>query len=63
VLIKEISMKVRTDLRSGNMLDDAAQEANKALNQVTGFVSEASAEAEKLTNSVINAGKCVYGSF
>jgi len=56
-------MKVRTDLRSGNMLDDAAREANKALNQVTGFVSEASAEAEKLTDSVINAGKCVYGSF
>ena len=29
-------MKIKTDLRAGNLLDDAAREANKTLDQVTG---------------------------
>jgi len=45
-------MKVETDLRAGNVLDDAAQGANELMNQVNGFLTSASVEAEGLTNTV-----------
>lgn len=56
-------MKVRTDLRSGSMIDDAANEAIKGINQMTGFINEASVEAEALTNKMVNAAKCVTSAF
>ena len=56
-------MKVKTNLRSGSMLDDAVNEANKAVNQVTAFVSEASTEADKLTGKVVNAANCIGKAF
>jgi hypothetical protein len=56
-------MKVRTNLSSGNVVNDASQEVSKAFNQITEFVSEAGMEADKITSGLTNSLNCIKNSF
>jgi len=56
-------MKVKTNLKSGNVVSDTYQEMTKAVNQANDFVSEASNAAEKITSGLSNTWNCVTKSF
>jgi hypothetical protein len=47
-------MKVSTNLKAGGYLQTAAEEAGKAWNQVTSFVSKAEAEAKTVTREALD---------
>jgi hypothetical protein len=55
-------MKVETNLKAGGMLQDATYQAGNAVNQVSGFVSQANQQAENLTNSVVSTTKSLWNS-
>ena len=56
-------MKVKTNLSSGNIVNVASQEVSKAVNQITGFVSEAGQEADKISNGLTKSLNCIKNSF
>jgi hypothetical protein len=47
-------MKVKTNLKSGNVLNDAVQVVNYGANQVSGFFSAADQQAKGLVKSAKN---------
>lgn len=47
-------MRVETDIRAGNVVNDVVDQANKFGGQVSGFLSSANQQAEGLTTSVVN---------
>ena len=47
-------MRVETDIRAGNFVDDVVNQANKFGGQVSDFVSSANQQAEGLTTTVVN---------
>ncbi len=53
-------MKVETDLRAGNLLTDAAQEADQIKSQVSEYLAGASKQAKDLTSSVTNAATSLW---
>jgi len=55
-------MKVTTDLRAGNIVEDVQNLAGQATDQVVGYVSSASQEAEDLTAWLGNTANAVWQS-
>jgi hypothetical protein len=53
-------MKVTTDLRAGNVVEDVQHLAGQATDQVVGFVSSASQEAQDLTAWLGNTANSVW---
>lgn len=48
-------MKVKTNLKSGNVLNDATHLVNSSVNQVSGFLSAANHQAQTLSHGAKNA--------
>ena len=55
-------MKVTTDLRSGNVLTDAAQEVDQIAQQVSAFVADAGSQADNFTSEVTQASTSLWNS-
>jgi hypothetical protein len=53
-------MKVSTDLRAGNLVEDATQFVEKVSDQTAGFISTANRQAKNLATSVGNATNAVW---
>jgi hypothetical protein len=53
-------MKVKTGLRSGNILEDISRETTKAIDEVTRFVSEAGLEADKLADNISSSASSFW---
>ncbi len=53
-------MKVKTNLKSGNWLDDAMGAASNLSGQVSGFFSAAEQQAEGFTGSVANTANALW---
>lgn len=53
-------MKVKTDLKSGNWLDDALGAASNLGDQVSGFFYAAEQQAEGFTHSVANTANALW---
>jgi hypothetical protein len=55
-------MKVSTDLKSGNVINDAANLVSQGTAQVTGFVSAADQQARAVTQTVANTAQSAWNS-
>jgi hypothetical protein len=55
-------MRVNTDLKSGNVINDAANLVNQGAAQVTGFVSAADKQARAVTKTVTNTAQSAWNS-
>jgi hypothetical protein len=55
-------MRVNTDLKSGNVISDAANLVNQGAAQVTGFVSAADRQARAVTQTVTNTAQSAWNS-
>jgi ABC-type transporter Mla subunit MlaD len=53
-------MKVQTNLKSGNWLEDAMQAASNLGDQVGGFFDTAGQQAQGFTNSVANTASALW---
>jgi len=53
-------MKVKTDLKAGNLISDATALVQQSVDYVTGFVSAANNQANDVVNSVGNAATSAY---
>jgi hypothetical protein len=53
-------MKVKTNLKSGNWLDDAVVTVSTLGDQVSGFISTAEQQAEGFTSSVANTANALW---
>ncbi len=53
-------MKVETDLRAGNLLTDAAREADQIKNQVSDYLASAGKQAEDFTSSVTSKATSLW---
>ena len=60
-------MNVETDLRAGNLLTDASQEADQLVNQVSDFLASAGSQASGVTTTVTDKAtslwNCLYNTF
>ena len=55
-------MKVETNLKAGNLANDAFGYARKTVDSVTGFVSSASTEANAVVGTVNNAANSAWNA-
>jgi hypothetical protein len=53
-------MKVKTDIKAGNFIDDAMQSAKAATNTVTGWVANANQDANQLVGSVSSTASSAW---
>ena len=53
-------MKVKTNLKSGNMLNNVTTDAGNALTAMGNFISRADAQAGKLTRGTIATTSTLY---
>jgi len=51
---RDVKMRVETDVRAGNIVNDAGAQVNKFGGQAADFVSNANQQAEGLTTTVVN---------
>jgi len=61
--IQENLMKVNTNLKSGNLLEDALQATSNLGDQVGRFFSTAERQAEDLTSTVANTASALWQDF
>jgi hypothetical protein len=57
-----MSMKVKTDLKAGNLINDATALAQQSVDYVTGFVSAANNQANDVVGSVGNAATSTWNA-
>lgn len=55
-------MKVETNLKSGALLDNAAQAARQLAGDAGDYLSQASQQAKSLTSSVVNKTTAVWNA-
>lgn len=55
-------MKVDTDLKAGNFINDAVDLVNQGVSEVTDFVSTADQQARALTTNVTNTAQSIWNS-
>jgi len=55
-------MKVTTDIRAGNLIDDASQAAEQIYDQAAGFVSSANQQAEDIKNQGVQLSSQLWTS-
>jgi|APFre7841882724_1041349.scaffolds.fasta_scaffold05590_2 hypothetical protein len=55
-------MKVKTDIKAGNFIDDAMQSAKGATNTVTGWVANANQDANQLVGTVTSTATSAWNS-
>jgi hypothetical protein len=55
-------MKVKTDIKAGNFIDDAVQSAKDATTTVTGWVSNANQDANQLVGTVSSTASSAWNS-
>ena len=53
-------MKVETDLRAGNLLADATQEADQIMSRVSEFVASAGQQAEGFTSTTTDKATSLW---
>lgn len=55
-------MKVQTDIKAGNFIDDAVQSAKNATSTVTGWVANANYEANQIVGSISSVANSAWNS-
>lgn len=55
-------MKVETDLKAGNVVQDATRQAGEIVSQVSDFVSKANRQASDFTSGVANTTSSIWNS-
>ena len=55
-------MKVKTDIKAGNLIDDAAQTAKAATATVTGWVANANYEANQIVGTAGSIATSAWNS-
>ena len=55
-------MKVETELKAGNLIDDASQFVGQVSDQVGGFVAAADQQVKDLTSTVSNTASSAWNS-
>jgi hypothetical protein len=56
------SMKVKTDIKAGNLIDNAVQSAKDATTTVTGWVTNANQEANQIIGTVSSTATAAWNS-
>lgn len=53
-------MKIKTDIKSGGLAQDAAAQAGNVYDQAASFVSKANQDAESVTSTVTNTASSAW---